>query len=137
MLGLTRKSRMERVRGVLGESLSYTNDLVHDKRLRSDVRSAIDHGSEAKDRFREDIGAERMAARLMTDRKLRKNLRALIDDIDRVSDRMRRRRSHRVRNAILIVAGTGAAVAIISPARRWVGSQVSGSTNDEPPSVEV
>jgi signal transduction protein with GAF and PtsI domain len=133
MLSLTRQSRLDRVKDALTEAVSYTDEIVHDKRLRSNIQSAVDHGAEARDRLRKDVGAARITTRLMTDRKLRKNLRALIDDIDRVGERMRRRRTHRVRNAMLIVAGTGAAVAIVSPARRWVASQMSASENGGPP----
>jgi signal transduction protein with GAF and PtsI domain len=135
MFGLTRQSRMEKVKDVLGEAVSYTDDVMHDRRLRSSIRSAVDNGVAARDRVRNDVGAARMTSRLLTDKKLRKNLRELIDDIDRVGERMRRRRSHRVRNAMLIVAGTGAAVAVVSPARRWVAGQITASENGGPPAA--
>jgi hypothetical protein len=40
---------------------------------------------------------------------------------------VRRKRSHKVRNALLVVVGAGAAVAVIPSARRWVSDQVSGN----------
>jgi hypothetical protein len=135
MFGLTRQSRMERVKDVLSEAVSYTDDVMHDKRLHTSIRSAVDHGVAARDRVRNDVGAARITSRLLTDKKLRKNLRELIDDIDRVGERMRRRRSHRIRNAMLIVAGTGAAVAVVSPARRWVAGQVTASGSGGSPAT--
>jgi hypothetical protein len=129
MLGLTKQSRMERTKEALREAVSYTDELIRDEGLRSDIRSAVGHGAEATDRVRDDLGAGRITSRLAADKKLRKNLRALLDDLDRAAERMRRKRRHRVRNALLIVAGTGAAVAVIPSARRLVAGQMSGSQN--------
>ena len=133
MLGLTRQSRMEKVKDALAEVVTYTDELVRDERLRSHVRSAVDHGAAATGRLRHDIGAGNVTSRLAADKKLRKNLRALLDDIDRAGDRLRRKRTHRVRNALLIVAGTGAAVAVVPNARRWVADRMSASQNGHMP----
>lgn len=127
MFGRTRQGRMEKVKDALGEAVAYTDDLVRDERLRSHVRSAVDHGSSATGRLRHDISAGNFSSRLAADKKLRKNLRALLDDLDRASDRLRRKQSHRVRNAFLIVAGTGAAVAVVPNARRWVAGHIPAS----------
>lgn len=116
MFGRTRQSRMEKVKDALGEAIAYTDDLVRDERLRSYVRSAVDHGALATKRLGHDGN---FSSRLVADKKLRKHLQALLDDLERVGDRVRRKRSHRVRNALLIVVGSGAVVAAV-PARRWV-----------------
>ena len=123
MFGRTRQRRMEKVRDALEEAVAYTDDLVQDKRLRSHVRSAVNHGTLATRRLRHD---QDFRSRLATDKKLRKHLQALLGDIERVGDRVRRKQSHRVRNAFLIVAGTGAVVAVV-PARRWVAGRMPGS----------
>jgi len=44
-------------------------------------------------------------------------LRAAIDDLESAGGRLRRRRSHRLRNVIVIVAGVGAIAAIVPAAR--------------------
>ena len=124
MFGRTRQSRMEKARDALREAVDYADDLVQDKRLRSHVRSAVDHGASATKRLRHD---GHFSSRLAGDKKLRKHLQALLDDIERVGDRVRRKRSHRVRNALLIVAGSGAVVAAV-PARRWVVDHRSHAT---------
>lgn len=120
---------MEKVKATLRDAVSYTDELIRDERLRSHVRSAVDHGAVATDRVRADIGAGNIASRLAADKKLRKNLRALLDDLDRAGGRVRRRRTHRVRNALLIVAGTGAAVAVVPNTRRWVVEHIPVSQN--------
>jgi hypothetical protein len=133
MLGLTRQSRIEKVKDAVREAVSYTDELIRDERLRSHVRSAVDHGAVATERVRADIGAGNITSRLAADKKLRKNLRALIDDIDRANERVRRKRTHRVRNALLIVVGTGAAVAVVPNARRWVADRMPGAQNGHMP----
>jgi hypothetical protein len=124
MIGLTRQSRMQKVKDALREAASYTDEIIRDERLRSDVRSAFGHGAVATDRVRADIGATNIASRLAADKKLRKNLRALLDDVESASERVQRKRTHRVRNVLLIVAGTGAAVVAVPNARRWVADRI-------------
>ena len=124
MIGLTRQSRIQKVKDALREAASYTDELIRDERLRSDVRSAFGHGAVATDRVRTDIGAANITSRLAADKKLRKNLRALLDDLESAGERVRGKRSHRVRNALLIVAGTGAAVVAVPNARRWVADHI-------------
>ncbi len=123
MLGLTRKSRTEKVKDALSDAISYTEEVARDKRLRSNVRSAAAHGAKARDRFRTNISNGISTSRLANDRKLRKHVRAFLDDLESAGDRVRRKRSHRVRNAFLIVAGTGAAVVAVPNARRWISSR--------------
>jgi hypothetical protein len=129
MLGLTRRSRMEKVKGALTEAVAFTDELIRDRRLRSDVRSAVDHGAVATDRVRRNIGVGSITSRLAADKKLRRSLRALLDDLDSAGERIRRKPTHRVRNALLIVAGSGAAVAVVPNARRWVAGHVPAPQN--------
>jgi len=120
MLHLRRKTRGEKVTEALKEAASYTDRLVHDRRLRSDFRSAVDHGARATKLARRDLSGSRGAARIAGDTKLRKTVRALVDDVSDAAGRVRRkRRTHRVRNAFLLVGGTGAAVAAATKGRRF------------------
>jgi hypothetical protein len=132
MLGFRRRTRMERVKGALKEAASYTDELARDGRLRSDVESAVGHGAAVRDRIRQDIGAARITSRLAGDRKLRKNLRALLDDLDSATERVQRRRSHRVRNALLLIGGTGVVVAAIPDTRRWIVHAVTSENGASP-----
>ena len=129
MLGRTRQTRTEKVKDALREAASYTDAVIRDEKLHSHVRSAVDHGALATNRVRAEIGAANFTSRLAADKKLRKHLRALLDDLDRASGRMRRRQSHRVRNALLLAAGTGAAVAAVPNTRRWIVKHAPASRN--------
>lgn len=121
MFRMKRQTRTERVTEVLKEAASYTDRLAHDRRLRSDVKSAIDHGAIVTRLLRRDIRSSQVPSRVAADKRLRKSLRAFVNDIASATGRVqRKRRSHRVRNALLLVGGTGAAVAAGAKGRRWI-----------------
>jgi hypothetical protein len=121
MFRLRRKTRTEKATEALKEAAAYTDRIVHDRRLRSDLRSAMNHGVLATMLVRRDIRSSRGPSRLAADAKLRKSVRALVDDMSSATDRIRRKRkTHRVRNVLLVVGGTGAAVAAASTGRRMI-----------------
>ena len=69
--------------------------------------AALAHGSKATDQLKKDIQAGGIYSRLAADKKLRKNLRAMLDDLDAATSRVRRK-SHRLRNFVLMLAGVAA-----------------------------
>ena len=71
------------------------------------------HTAQGTDQLKKDIQAGGgIYSRLAADKKLRKNLRAMLDDLDTASNRVRRK-SHRLRNFVLMLAGIAAgAVAV-------------------------
>ena len=78
-----------------------------------------------------------MTTRLASDRKLRKNLRAMLDDLDDAGERMRRKKTHRVRNFLVVLAGGVAAVLAFPKIRPWFTERTSdllgkGSADPEP-----
>ena len=130
MLNLARQSQTDKVKEILREIISYADEVVRDERLRGDIQAAVGHGSKASDRVKRDIDAGGITTRLAADKKLRRNLRALLDDLDSASERMRRKKGHRVRNALLIVASSGAVLAAVPNARRWLASRRSESASE-------
>jgi uncharacterized membrane protein len=133
MFGL-RKSRTNKVRDALKEAVSYTDELIRDERLRSDIRSAVGHGAVATHRVREASGFSGLAARLAADRELRENLRSMLDDVDSAGGRVRRKTSHRVRNALFVAGASGAALAAVPSVRRWAAKRLQVSRNVANPS---
>jgi hypothetical protein len=119
MLTLKRPNRMDKTKESLREVLSYTDRVMRDEALRADLLAAIGHGAELGDRVKNDVDADGITKRLANDKKLRKQVRAVVDDLESAGERLRQRRSHRVRNVILILAGAGAAAAMIPSVRRW------------------
>ncbi len=135
MLGIRRQNRMEKVKEALKEAASYSDERVHDRRLRLNIQAAVAHGTAAATRVRRDVGAARMTSRMAHDKKLRRDLRALLHDLDGALGRLRNKRRHRVRNALLLVSGTGVAVAATPSARRWIGNRTSMSDDGGTPAV--
>ena len=123
MVSLTRDSQMDKAKETLRDVVSYADEVIRDERLRAHIRAAVGHGSKAGDRVQKDVNAGGITTRLASDKKLRKDLRRMIDDLDSASERIRRKKSHRARNVLLIVASAGAALAVIPSIRQWLGRQ--------------
>ena len=137
MFGITKESHTEKAKRTTQDVLSYLQEIVRDERLRADMRAAIDHGAEASNRVKKAIEADGMTTRLASDRKLRKNLRAMLDDLDDAGERMRRKKTHRVRNFLVVLAGGVAAVLAFPKIRPWFTERTSdllgkGSADPEP-----
>ena len=135
MLGRTKESQIEKTTNMMRDVVKYAHDVAQDQRLRADVRAALDHGSAASERLKKDIDKGNIYTRLAGDKKLRKSLRAMLDDIDHARGRMRPRRSHRIRNAVLVIAGAVGAALVFPRVRPWVAEQASdvfGTRSAEP-----
>jgi hypothetical protein len=128
MFGIERQSRMDKVKAALREAVSYADEMASDERLRADLRAAVGHGAEARDRIRKDFEDGGIATRLANDSKLRKTIRAMLDDLDSASDRIRHKKRHRLRNGLLVLGSVGAAAAAIPNVRRWVARRTSGAS---------
>jgi uncharacterized membrane protein len=97
--------------------------LAQDKKFRKELVSALSHGRIARRRARR-IGAIAAVSRLAADQRLVGELRHMADSLQRAVTRAEQKRSHRLRNS-LIVAGAGGAVAIaLPPTRRWLAQRV-------------
>ncbi len=129
MLGVKRRTQMDRMKETVREAVAYIDEVAGDERLRADLRSAMNHGGEARDRVRKDMATDGLTTRIANDRKLRRKVRAMLDDLDSAGHRLRRRERHRLRNGLLVLGGTGALVAAILSARRRIADRASGRTD--------
>ena len=136
MLSRTKESQMDKAKNNLRDVVSYAQEAVRDERLRADMRAALDHGVKAGDRVKRDLDVGSISTRLATDKKLRKNLRAMLDDLDDAGNRMRRK-SHRARNAVLVLVGAVTAALAFPRVQPWLTERTSdlfgtGSSETEP-----
>lgn len=132
MLTRTRETQVDKARRTVREVARYAQEVARDERLRSDVSAALAHGSKAGSRLKKDVEAgDGIYERLATDKKLRKSLSAMLDDIDSAGERLRRKKSHRVRNVLLVVGAAAVAAATLS--KIW--SRFSSSTSEPEPVV--
>jgi hypothetical protein len=104
MLTRSKDRQIDKAKRTLQDIVRHAQQVAGDERLRADVGAALAHGSKATDQLKKDIQAGGIYSRLAADKKLRKNLRAMLDDLDAASSRVRRK-SHRLRNFVLMLAG--------------------------------
>jgi hypothetical protein len=122
VLTRSKDTQMDKARRTVRDVVKYAQEVARDERLRADVSAALAHGSKAGDQLKKDIQAGGIYSRLAEDRKLRRNLRAMLDDLDSASDRVRRKKSHRLRNFVLMLVGAIGAAAAFVKIRSWIGT---------------
>ena len=97
--------------------------LAQDKKFRKQLLSAIGHGAVARRRAASRIGFVAAVSRLSADQKLRRELRQMTENLQRAVTRAEKKRSHRLRNSVIII-GLGGVVAAVPQSRRWLSSLV-------------
>ena len=118
--------------------------LAKDKKFRRELMSAIRHGEIARRRARRRIGFFATAHRLGADPKLRREVRKMIGNLEKARMRVEKKRSHTLRNTLLLV-GAGGVVVAVPQVRRFIiarfssdgGSTMTPRTIDESIEVDV
>ncbi|MFL5921989.1 MAG: hypothetical protein ACJ75Q_04100 [Gaiellaceae bacterium] len=85
--------------------------LARDRKFREQLTSAIGHAAAARRRAASRFGLMAVAARLAADEELRRELAAALDALDHARRRVERKRSHTLRNTMLVLAGGAGAFA--------------------------
>ena len=85
--------------------------LVKDKKFRKQLLSAVNHGSQAQRRAARKIGFYAAMLRLKQDPKLRREVNKMVSSLDKAWARVEKKRSHKLRNLLLVVGIGGAAAA--------------------------
>jgi uncharacterized membrane protein len=98
-----------------------TAQLAADKKFREKLLSAVGHAASAQQRARSRLGFVAAANRLAADKRLRAELAQMTRDLRAARARAAKRRSHRLRNTLLLLAAAGGAtVAFVPRTRRWL-----------------
>jgi uncharacterized membrane protein len=99
--------------------------LAADRKFRRQLLAAIGHGYAAQQRARSRLGLVAAARGLAGDEQLRDQLRQMSGELQAARARVERKRSHWLRNSLLILAGAGGAAAAVMPqTRRWIAARV-------------
>ncbi|HSC90602.1 MAG TPA: SRPBCC family protein [Gaiellaceae bacterium] len=107
----------------------YAEGLADDEKSRRRLRAVLEHGEAARRRARSQRGLSGTVLRLSTDRELHEHLGAMLGELQKLQRRVQRKRSHRLRNTLLLLlGGAGAAVAFVPQVRRKVTGIVGGAT---------
>jgi uncharacterized membrane protein len=111
---LGRNGARSTVAGAASELSGYGAELVEDQKLRERLLAAIAAGALARRRAKRQAGALGFARRLAEDAVLRAQLMEMFVQLQKARRRVERRRSHKLRNSLLVLAGFGAASAAAS-----------------------
>jgi len=127
------KTEAAKEKAVSGTELAVA--LARDKRFRQELMSAIGHGAGARRRAARQIGLAAVVSRIAADKELRRQLRQMTRNVQNAWTRVEKKRSHRLRNSLILLGAGGAAAAAAVPrlrstvSRRRAGVPVaSGST---------
>jgi uncharacterized membrane protein len=114
MLG---RSKTDKVKDKAG----LASALAKDRKFRKELQAAISHGTLAKRRAQKKIGFLAAATRLSSDPKLKREMNKMVASLERAWSRVEKKRSHKLRNVLLVLGGIGGAVAAAVPLRKKVG----------------
>jgi uncharacterized membrane protein len=122
------RTKTQALRENAASATELAASLAKDKKFRKQLLSAAGHGVIARRRAARRIGFLAVMSRLAADPKLKRELQKMTQNLDKAWARVERKRSHKLRNTLLVVGGVGAAAAAAIPLRRKFAS--SGLAED-------
>jgi len=127
-----KRSKTSVLKDNAANAAEFANSLAKDKKFRKELLSAISHGTIAQRRAARKVGFYTAMLRLKNDPKLRSELNKMVSSLDKALGRVEKKRSHKLRNTLLLLGLGGAAAAAAS--RPEVRNKVTGSMPSSTPS---
>src|SRR3954469_17051888 len=124
------RSRTSALKDSASSASDFASSLAKDKKFRKELLSAISHGTLAQRRASRKVGLFAVATRFANDPKLKRELKRMVDSLDKAWTRVEKKRSHKLRNLLLLVGIGGAAAAAAS--RPEVRNKVTGQLPNVP-----
>jgi uncharacterized membrane protein len=108
-----RRSKTQAVKDRAATSKDFALALSRDKKFRKELLSALGHGARAKKRASKRLGFMAAVTRLGNDKQLRRELQMVTKNVQDAWNRVERKqkRSHKLRNTMLVLGGGAAATA--------------------------
>jgi uncharacterized membrane protein len=126
-----RSSRTAKLKDNAVSASEFAAALAKDKKFRKELLSAMRHGTIAQRRARRKFGVYPAVVRLKNDPKLRREVERMVSSLEKAIGRVEKKRSHKVRNTLLIVGGVGGAAAVAVKTRMIpIGSGTAPRTLD-------
>jgi uncharacterized membrane protein len=119
-----KRTKTQALKDNAASATELASALVKDQRFRKELISAVAHGALARRRAARRIGFIAAVTRLSNDPKIKGELRKMSKSLDKAWGRVEKKRSHKLRN-VIVVTGVGGAVAFVPPIRRFVIQQFS------------
>ena len=126
------RSKTQAVKESAASGTDLAVSLAQDKKFRKQLLSAVGHGAAARQRAASRIGLIAAAHRLGTDKELRNELRQMSEGLQNAWTRVEKKRSHKLRNFLLVIGGIGAAVAATRPQARKKVSKLGDVVSSGP-----
>jgi uncharacterized membrane protein len=120
------RSKTQAVKESAASGTDLAVSLAQDKRFRKQLLSAVGHGAAARQRAASRIGLVAAVHRLGTDNELRSELRQMTENLQNAWTQVEKKRSHKLRNFLLVVGGIGTAAAALAPQARKKLTKLSG-----------
>jgi len=120
-----RQSKAAKLKDNAASASEFATQLARDKKFRKELLSAISHGTIAQRRAARKIGFYAAMLRLKKDPKLRREVNRMVSSLDKAWGRVEKKRSHKLRNTLIVVGLGGAAAAAAS--RPELRSKVTGA----------
>jgi uncharacterized membrane protein len=120
------KTEAAKEKAVSGTELAVA--LAQDKKFRRELMAAIGHGAGARRRAARQIGLTAVVSRIAADKELRRQLLEMTRNVQNAWTRVEKKRSHRLRNTLIVLGagGAAAAAASIPQVRSRLSRRVSG-----------
>jgi hypothetical protein len=115
----------------------YVDQLAHDEKLRRRLTAALSAGAAAHSRARKQTGLLGLATRLATDPVLRAQLAEATTQLQKANSRLKKHKSHKLRNTMLLLAGVGAVVAAVPSLRETVLNALGGDDSFDAPVADA
>ena len=131
MLGRTTTKQMKK-NAASGKDLAIA--LAQDRKFRKQLLSAAGHGVHAKRRAARRIGLMAAATRIASDEQLRRELREMTGNLQQAWARVQTKRSHRLRNTVILVGGAAAAARLFR-SRDQLRSRLPGAAGRSPRTI--
>jgi uncharacterized membrane protein len=132
-----RRTKSQALKDNAVSATQFASALAKDRKFRKELLSALSHGTIARRRAARRIGLAAAVARLGSDPKLKNEVRKMTRSLERAWGRVEKKRSHKVRNSLFVLAGAGGAAVVVTGARRWLGGQGGTTPRVINESIEV
>jgi len=113
-----RRTRSQALKESAASATDFASALAKDRKFRKELLSAISHGTIARRRAARRIGIVAAVTRLGADPKLKHELRKMTRNLENAWGRIERKRSHTLRNSVLVAVGVGGAAAVAMKTRK-------------------
>ena len=120
------RSKTQAVKESAASGTDLAVSLAQNKRFRKQLLSAVGHGAAARQRAASRIGLVAAVNRLGTDKELRSELRQMTENLQNAWTQVEKKRSRKLRNFLIVVAGIGTAAAAVAPQARKKLTKLSG-----------